>query len=67
MVFLSIQDGNSPIRYAARDGDKKVLEVLLKHGVDFQAADKVGVLGFVWEVGGLTRLGGIGCMGVLSE
>ena len=41
MLMLFVQDGYTALHYACYGGDVRVVEMLLNHGIDVKAVDKV--------------------------
>ena len=44
MVVCCIQSGNTPLHHACERGSKEVALLLIEHGADVKANDKVGVV-----------------------
>ena len=40
-LFIDMQDGYTPLHYASKNGDKKIVEQLLKAGASHSAVDEV--------------------------
>ena len=40
-LFIDMQDGYTPLHYASKNGDEKIVEELLKAGVSHSAVDEV--------------------------
>ena len=44
MVVCFIQEGNTPLHHACMEGNKEVALLLIEHGADVKAEDKVRVV-----------------------
>ena len=40
-LFIDMQDGYTPLHYASKNGDEKIVEELLKAGASHSAVDEV--------------------------